>query len=332
MSDLTFPQGSDPTCIFNDTSGNQMAVNTDGSINTSDIIAQGATTSGKLGNLTLGAVTTAAPTYIDSQLDPLSLDTVGNLRVVLAANQTPINVIPFLQSTSPVSYATLGSITTTSATTTIIGSFTEQATGAQRSIVSSSAADAAAGTGVRTVLITYYTQTGTGTLSGPFTEIITMNGLTAVNTVATNIRYVEKLEAVTVGSGGNAAGNIQLMTGIGGTGSAFNFIAAGAVTTINAVHYVPTGKTALISDIYVTSTVLATNTALFYIIWQDYGIANGAGRILQNYMYSNVGVGTAISNLTLPRKVVGPARISGWVTTPTSVSQVSSMVWTLYEV
>jgi hypothetical protein len=44
-------------------------------------VAQGATTSGKVGNMGLAAVTTAAPTYTTGQLDPLSLDTAGSLRI-----------------------------------------------------------------------------------------------------------------------------------------------------------------------------------------------------------------------------------------------------------
>ena len=44
-------------------------------------LAQGSTTSGQTGSLTLGAVTTGAPTYTTAQTSPLSLDTAGNLRV-----------------------------------------------------------------------------------------------------------------------------------------------------------------------------------------------------------------------------------------------------------
>ena len=43
--------------------------------------AQGSTTSGQLGPLNQGAVTTAAPTYMDGQTSPISLDTSGALRV-----------------------------------------------------------------------------------------------------------------------------------------------------------------------------------------------------------------------------------------------------------
>lgn len=45
------------------------------------ILAQGSTTSGQLGQLAMGAVTTAAPTYTTAQSSPISLDTAGNIRV-----------------------------------------------------------------------------------------------------------------------------------------------------------------------------------------------------------------------------------------------------------
>lgn len=46
-------------------------------------LAQGANTSGQLGNLIYGAVTTAAPSYTTDKSSPLSLDVTGNLRVRL---------------------------------------------------------------------------------------------------------------------------------------------------------------------------------------------------------------------------------------------------------
>lgn len=45
------------------------------------IVTQGSTTSGQSGQMAMGAVTTAAPTYTTAQTSPLSLDTAGNLRV-----------------------------------------------------------------------------------------------------------------------------------------------------------------------------------------------------------------------------------------------------------
>jgi len=45
------------------------------------ILTQGSTTSGQSGELMMGAVTTAAPSYTTAQTSPLSLDPAGNLRV-----------------------------------------------------------------------------------------------------------------------------------------------------------------------------------------------------------------------------------------------------------
>jgi hypothetical protein len=45
-------------------------------------VAQGSTTSGEHGDLVQGAVTTAAPSYVTAQTNPLSLTTAGDLRVV----------------------------------------------------------------------------------------------------------------------------------------------------------------------------------------------------------------------------------------------------------
>src|SRR3989344_3684180 len=59
------------------------------------LLAQGATTSGKTGPLIQCAVTTAAPTYTNAQLNPLSLTTSGALRVDIgatSANATAVKV------------------------------------------------------------------------------------------------------------------------------------------------------------------------------------------------------------------------------------------------
>jgi hypothetical protein len=51
----------------------------------SGAVAQGSTTSGQTGGLTQAAVTTASPTYVSGQTNPLSLDTTGALRVNVTA-------------------------------------------------------------------------------------------------------------------------------------------------------------------------------------------------------------------------------------------------------
>lgn len=141
----------------------------------------------------------------------------------------------------------------TSATTTVTvraTTYTPQASNAQRSIKSTSANDTSAGTGARTVMITYLDITG----AGPFTETLTMNGTTGVNTVNTNIAFLERIEVVTVGSGGSNAGTIQFMTTTAGGGSVWGSIAVSDNQTFWAHHYVPVNKTAYLLNMRTGTT------------------------------------------------------------------------------
>lgn len=117
--------------------------------------------------------------------------------------------------------------------------YNEQTTGAQRSIASNNANDTAAGTGARTVRITYFDSS----LTTKSTEDLTLNGTTGVNTVATDICFIEKIEVLTVGSTGEAQGTITLYTGINKTGSTIGTISPGDNQTFWAHHYVVSGKT-----------------------------------------------------------------------------------------
>lgn len=65
-------------------------------------VSQGSTTSGQKGGITLGAVTTAAPTYTTAQTNPLSLTTAGALRTDSSATTQPVSgTITANQGTSP---------------------------------------------------------------------------------------------------------------------------------------------------------------------------------------------------------------------------------------
>lgn len=55
-------------------------------------LAQASTTAGQKGNLVLGAVTTAAPTYVTAQSNPLSLTTAGLLRVDGSGVTQPVSL------------------------------------------------------------------------------------------------------------------------------------------------------------------------------------------------------------------------------------------------
>lgn len=123
--------------------------------------------------------------------------------------------------------------------------YTEPTTGAQRSLSSSSASDASAGTGARTVLITYYDST----LTNLKTETVTLNGVTPVNTVGTDLCFIEKLTVITTGSGGGNIGTITLFAATAGGGGAVGSIAIGDNQTNWCHHYVRSNRTAYVLGI-----------------------------------------------------------------------------------
>lgn len=110
----------------------------------------------------------------------------------------------------------------------------------QMAVVSSSASDTLAGTGIQKLMIhyldaNYVTQT----------ETVSLNGLTPAPTVATNILRINGIHAAQVGTGIGAAGNISV-TNIGGTVT-YGWISAGMNTGRQAIYTVPAGVTGYIS-------------------------------------------------------------------------------------
>lgn len=109
------PSGSNTIGSLNNISGTislptgaaTSALQTTGNTTLSSILstltlAQGSTTSGQTGNLSLAAVTTASPTYSNGQTSPLSLTTAGALRIDGSATTQPVSgTVAVTQSTSP---------------------------------------------------------------------------------------------------------------------------------------------------------------------------------------------------------------------------------------
>ena len=120
------------------------------------------------------------------------------------------------------------------------GAWTPPSAGDTFNVVSNAAADAAAGTGARTVKL-YYADENWALQ----TEDITMNGETPVPTVATDIAVVYKIEALTFGSGGTNAGAITAVADANGGATAT--MIAGNNVTFMAVYPVPAGFTLLLS-------------------------------------------------------------------------------------
>jgi hypothetical protein len=124
--------------------------------------------------------------------------------------------------------------------------YTQQTSNAQRSLVSSSTNDASAGTGARKVRVTYFDED----LAGPFVETVTMNGTTPVNTVATNICFIERMDVVEVGSQASNIGTISLKATTAGGGATVGSIAAGDGETNWCHHYVGVGQVAKLAAVF----------------------------------------------------------------------------------
>jgi len=195
----------------------------------------------------------------------------SSIPVTFASDQTPLSV----------TFSTVGARSGVSSSRLVLGggtagtknvmrstAYTEPTSAAQRSVGSSSASDTAAGVGARTVRLTYFDNTG----AGPFTEIVTMNGVTPVNTVSTTIRFIEKVDVVTVGSTASNVGTITLFGSTGGGGGTVGTIGIGNIvaavgdnTTLWAHHYCPVLYTCKLSVLVVSTQSGGSGTnGLFY--------------------------------------------------------------------
>jgi hypothetical protein len=189
--------------------------------------------------------------------------------------------------------------------------YTEQTSNAQRSIKSSNANDSANGTGARTIRITYTD----ASMSQMYTEIITLNGTTAVNTASSNYCFIEKIEVMTAGSVGYTVGAISLYAGLNGTGGVIWSIAANETKTYGAHHYVVVNKTC---NMVSMTTGGARYSATYAVRAQPLG-ANTVNQQISDsiHNYSDGGTGSALSASTRtypsPIRVAGPAHLQMFV-------------------
>lgn len=135
--------------------------------------------------------------------------------------------------------------------------YVAQAAAAQRSIVSTSALDTAAGTGARTVTINYLDSNMVLKQ-----ETIALNGITPVNTVNVDIRYIESMVVATSGTDFTNDGAINLMTGLAGAGTIWAAMAALDGATFYCHHYVPAGVTCYVLKHTGCGTLAAGRTLL----------------------------------------------------------------------
>lgn len=249
--------------------------------------------------------------YLNARLDP-----EGN---ILMANRTAFD-----------SYSIFGDVFTTIAETRTIHrtAYTEQTVNAQRSIGSGNAADAAAGTGARKIRVTYLDEDG----AGPYTEDVTLNGVTPVDTVAVNICFIEKLEVVEIGSGGANAGIITLYAGTAGAGATIGTIGATDNQTFWAHHYVPVGKTARVTGMAGhNDNSSAANGTHFRLFAKPIDGATAVLRQVSDPLWVQGQSPTTSRMFTSHVKVVGPARITGYMTSNSGANRTNYFAFDYYE-
>jgi hypothetical protein len=147
------------------------------------------------------------------------------------------------------SVAVTGTLTTSGAVTDIMiwpGSTVKDpsvapAGGVQMTLVSTSAQDSAAGTGVRTLRFNYLDAD-----LNPQSEIVTMNGTTPVLTTATNVRWVGDLTGLTFGSEKHVVGNITVTN----SGTRYKYLDAEARGTRSTAFRVPAGKRLIVHSLF----------------------------------------------------------------------------------
>lgn len=115
------------------------------------------------------------------------------------------------------------------------------AAGVQMAIVSTSASDGVAGTGVQSVEV-HYLDANLAVQA----ETVVLNGVTPVNTVATNIRFIQCMHIATVGTNKAAVGTITATNG----GNNYSQISAGSTRCSSSVRMVPAGQRLFVASMY----------------------------------------------------------------------------------
>ena len=118
-------------------------------------------------------------------------------------------------------------------------------------IASSSANDASAGTGARTVRVTLV-----DTSFAQTTEDLTLNGQTSVNLVTANVLAIQKIEVLTAGSGLVNAGVIRIGTGVNTSGVpavVHGHVAVGKNLSRHGFYVVPANYQLMLCGLYIAS-------------------------------------------------------------------------------
>lgn len=194
---------------------------------------------------------------------------------------------------------------------------TPAAAGEQMTFISESNADnGATATGVLTLRMEYLDDTG-----AEQTEDITMNGTTGVNTTATNIRFINDIYTLTVGTNGVAEGNIRVYK-TGSAGLVYNMIAVGGNKSIVPHRMVPLGKKLVVTD-WNAAEAQGKRIAFRIRSTDMSGVLIPGVFCFKDVLYLNKSVGRGKPNFVAPALSI--VKVSGW---PDAASAEGSCSWT----
>lgn len=174
--------------------------------------------------------------------------------------------------------------------------------GVVRSLKSSVATDVSGSTGAWSVQIKYYDDN----MNGPFYETVNMNGTGSVNTVNTNIRFVDWMKTVLAGSNGGNDGTITLFNSPGGAGSAVGTIAAGDGQTFWSHHYVRPNRTCYVREYMFSAT--AVSMKIFVRLAKPL-TPNSYTEIKGTWIRVNAGDSSQQGEYEVPLQFPGPCRV-----------------------
>lgn len=321
ISDSTLRGATDGTQIGNN--GNRLLTDVVGNIPSASTDSGNPVKTGGVFNTTLPTATNGQ--RVDSQSTPKGSKHV-NLRngsdgTEMIGQKTMANSVPVVLPSDQVLTTTasplpasgsgfsFGSVATSALTQVPVRSttYTQVTTNSTMTIASSSANDTAAGTGARSVSVTYLDQN----MTGPFTVTVNLNGTTQVP-ITGSMCYIEKVVVATVGSGLSNAGILTIRTGGGAT---VGTIAAGANRTLWTHHYVPQGKICYISGFSFGNTGSAQGNGAQFILRTSTPTVANTPEIQISDFVTVAGISNTDTRVyNSPIQVAGPARILAYVT------------------
>ena len=179
--------------------------------------------------------------------------------------------------------------------------------GEQMTIVSTDAGDAVAGTGIQGIRVHYLDNLGV-----ELTEDVVPNGVTGVDTVATNIRFVQRMHGLGVGSNGVAEGDITIHQ-FGTPATVYSFIEAGGNMSMMPSRMVPAGKT-LHVDWWHAEEANTRRVAFRLRATSDQGVLVAGTFLFKDVCYLNRSTsGLLPVSFAVPE--FGCVKITGWATT-----------------